>query len=162
MPSPSTPTPRLNHLYSSEKSPSAFYSLFLEFSELTTCDPRCALFWGGISEGLIFLHFLNLLRKSYFGEKCDEASSTRARKDLRELMWSSVILIAVCHLFACFHYYLFYLPFNIVFYFHLRVLWPLNSLMYPLVIWAMPTFARMSLCSMIDPIINPIRHTKTQ
>ena len=27
MPSPSTPTPRLNHLYSSEKSPSAFYSL---------------------------------------------------------------------------------------------------------------------------------------
>lgn len=123
---------------------------------------ECALFWGGISEGLIFLHFLNLLRKSYFGEKCDEASSTRARKDLRELMWSSVILIAVCHLFACFHYYLFYLPFNIVFYFHLRVLWPLNSLMYPLVIWAMPTFARMSLCSMIDPIINPIRHTKTQ
>jgi hypothetical protein len=128
--------------------------------QLTPFDFRCSLFLGGISEIFVLLHFLNLLRKIYFGKT--QEITTQALKDCQELMLSSVSLVVLCHLFAYFHYYLLYLPFNLVFHLHLRLLWPLNTLVYPLIIWALPTYAGMSLWSMIDPFINPARHPKIQ
>jgi hypothetical protein len=108
----------------------------------------------------MLVHLGNLLRKLHAA--ADPVQATQARQNLLELMWSSVALVVICFFFAIFHFYLLYLPFNIVFYLHLRVLWPLNALFYPIIIWALPTFSGLSLSAMIEPFLNPSSQSKAE
>lgn len=108
----------------------------------------------------MLVHLGNLLRKLYAA--ADGVQATQARQNLLELMWSSIALVVNCIIFAYFHFYLLYLPFNIVFYSHLRLLWPLNALFYPIIIWALPTFSGLSLSAMIEPFLNPSGRSKAE
>ena len=113
---------------------------------------------GFVSECVVVAYVGYLLFK-YFSNPIEEAAQTE--KQLRELMWSSIALVVFCLMFAYFHFYLLYLPFSIVYYFHLRVLLPMTALVYPLVILVMPNYVGMSLSSMLDPFINPTDKLKT-
>ena len=91
--------------------------------------------------------------------KSDEAERvTVAEKELSELLWSSIALVIFCWLFAYFQFYLLYLPFV----FHLnRLLFLATTILYPFIIWVIPSTTGLSLSVMLDPLINPTDKHKT-
>jgi hypothetical protein len=145
---------------------------------LTLLVSSCAMYFGVLCEVAFLFHIGYLLIKIRItkakkhdskpteqtsveeGAKAEEDEVAKAEKDLSELVWSSIALVFICRLFAYFHYYLLYLPFNLAFYLHVSALLPLTGFVYPLVIWAMP-YAGLSLSAMLDPLINPTSKNKS-